>query len=379
MTSPGIPLWSVGPGRLPTLHGEAHADACVVGLGASGLAATRRLIQAGRRVIAIDRGGVAAGAAGRNGGFMLAGPAEFHHRLAERVGADAACAFYEMTVEARDRMLRETPGARINGSLRRPATEEEASDCRAQLEALRAGGFRAEWVNAPAGGLLIPGDASFDPAVRARALADQVADRSRLLGGTRVTAIEPEAVHTEHGTIRAETIIVCVDGGLERIFPELEGAEGGRPSVRSLRLQMLATAPATDVVIERAIYHRFGYDYWQQRPDGRIALGGGRDLGGEEEETTELGTSDEVQRHLERLLREVIQTRAEVTHRWSGIVAYSSDHLPVVETLAPGVFAAGAYSGHGNVLGVMAGEALADLAVGRPTPSLVRWLGRVRA
>lgn len=40
---------------------------------------------------------------------------------------------------------------------------------------------------------------------------------------------------------------------------------------------MLATAPATDVKFARPVYRREGYDYWQQLPDGSIALGGFRD------------------------------------------------------------------------------------------------------
>jgi glycine/D-amino acid oxidase-like deaminating enzyme len=142
---------------------------------------------------------------------------------------------------------------------------------------------------------------------------------------------------------------------------------------------MLATAPAEDVRVTHAVYRRFGYDYWQQRPDGRIALGGGRDAGGEAEETAARGVTDAVQAHLERLLREEVGTSAAITHRWSGIVGYSGDDLPIADEVAPGVFACGAYSGHGNVLGALAAESLVDLALGRPLPPLVRWLREVRA
>jgi gamma-glutamylputrescine oxidase len=70
---PWVAAW---PG-LPPLPGDRTADACVVGLGASGLAAAA---DRGLRVIGVDTGRVAAGAAGRNGGLLLGGGALHLHQ-----------------------------------------------------------------------------------------------------------------------------------------------------------------------------------------------------------------------------------------------------------------------------------------------------------
>ncbi len=364
------PLWAAG-GRLPRLIGDARADVCVVGLGGAGLVAIERLSAAGRRVIGLDRGGVGAGAAGRNGGFLLAGPAEFHHHLAAWAKSLAA-ELYGLTVEARDRIMAETPGAEPRGSLRRFASAEEEADGRAQLDALTGDGFSAEWTE---GGLLIPGDGTFDPGQRCRWLAQRCAGGAELYGQTEVVEVGPERVVTTAGVVRAEAVLICLDGGFERLVP----AERLPSPVRTVRLQMLATAPATDVTVHRAIYHRFGYDYWQQRPDGRIALGGGRDVGGEAEESSEEGVTQVVQTYLEKLLRERVSTRAPITHRWSGLVAYTEDQLPVVGEMGEGIFGAGAYCGHGNVLSALAGHALAEMALGRTAPRIVGLLERLRS
>lgn len=382
------PLWSIGNRRLPELVGPCRAEVCVVGLGGTGLTALAALVAAGRTVVGIDAGPLAAGAAGRNGGFLLAGPARFHHRLREQVGREPARRFYDLTLEARDRMTANLGPQVVRpcGSFRVAADAAEEEDLRAQLDALIEDGFSAEWCRESVGresafGLRIPGDGAFDPAHRCVVMADALADRARLFGHSPALEIEPERVVTPAGEIRAEAIIVCVDGALERLFPQLEDPQPGRPAVRSLRLQMLATAPATDVSIPRAVYFRDGYDYWQQRADDRIALGGGRDAGGEAENTDALGVTEPVQGYLEDLLRNRIGTRAAITHRWSGIVAYTDDDLPLVDEateVGPGIFWAGAYSGHGNVLGALAGEELAELTLGRPTPPLIRWLREVR-
>ena len=77
----------------------------------------------------------------------------------------------------------------------------------------------------------------------------------------------------------------------------------------------------------------FGLDYWQQLPDGRVLLGGGRDVGGDAEwvrdRRWEAPTSDPVQAHLEHLLRRDIGTAAPVEQRWTGVVGFTDDALPV--------------------------------------------------
>src|SRR5687767_6869168 len=82
-----VPVWDSGRRLgLPSLGGDAEADVCVVGLGGSGLAAVHALLDLGARVVGLDAGVVAGAAAGRNGGFLLAGLAPFHHDAVAAVG-----------------------------------------------------------------------------------------------------------------------------------------------------------------------------------------------------------------------------------------------------------------------------------------------------
>ena len=119
------------------------------------------------------------------------------------------------------------------------------------------------------------------------------------------------------------------------------------------------------------MYARWGYDYWQQRPDGAIALGGARDVGGEEEWTHDASPSDRVQAALEHRLREQLGIQAPITHRWAACVSYTRDELPIVREVRSGVWAIGGYSGTGNVIGSLLGRGMARLLV-RADDSLVR-------
>ena len=76
------------------LAGDAAADVCVVGLGGSGLAAVGAALDAGASVVGIDAGPIAGGAAGRNGGFLHAGGALFHHAAVDAWGEERAVGIY---------------------------------------------------------------------------------------------------------------------------------------------------------------------------------------------------------------------------------------------------------------------------------------------
>lgn len=353
----GRPLWddAATPG-FDALAGEVEADLCVIGLGGSGLACVGEALRLGARVVGLDAGPVGSGAAGRNGGFLLAGLARFHHDAVARYGRAAASALYRLTVEEIGRIARESPNeVHRTGSLRIAESGDELADCAVQYAALRADGFDVQPYEGPEGcGLLFPMDGGFHPLRRCRTLAASAsAAGARLFESSRVTRIEAGAVHTAHGRVRCPHTVVAVDGGLERLLPELEGR------VRSARLQMLATAPTDEVRIPRPVYARWGYDYWQQRPDGAIAMGGARDRAGDAEWTTDATPTAVVQEALERRLRDMLGVHAPVTHRWAAIAGFTDDGLPVCEEVRPGTWAIGGYSGTGNVVGALLGRGVA--------------------
>jgi gamma-glutamylputrescine oxidase len=164
-------------------------------------------------------------------------------------------------------------------------------------------------------------------------------------------------VRTSDGRVRCRHVIVAVDGHLELLLPELAGR------VRTARLQMLGTNPAPDIDIPRPVYSRWGYDYWQQLPDGRIVIGGCRDRFVQDEWTTDTDPTSEVQQCIERVLRDTVGVTQQVRHRWAAAVSYSSGVLPVMEQVRQGVWAIGGYSGTGNVIGALYGRMVAQIAV----------------
>jgi glycine/D-amino acid oxidase-like deaminating enzyme len=245
--------------------------------------------------------------------------------------------------------------------LRVSASEEEAEHVRRHVEALNADGFPGELVDLPealrrsfVNGCLIEDDGALQPARWIRGLgraAEQAG--ARIHEHTEVRGpVSPSEVVTPEGTVRAQHVIVAADGALEALVP-------GVP-VRARRLHMVATEPLPERLVDCPVYARWGLEYFQQPPDGRLLAGGFSDLDGERSYTDRDEGSATVWDRLGRYLAEDLCVRAQITHRWVGTVGFSEDGLPVVGEVG-GLYVAGGYSGHGNVIGYLAGQDLADL------------------
>ncbi len=346
---------------LSTLEQDIETDVCVIGLGGSGLSSITRLLELGVRVVGLDTGMIAGGAAGRNGGFLLAGLATFYHDTVAQLGREQASAAYRQTMLEIDRMTLQTPSViRRVGSLRIATNQNELEDCRLQLKAMQNDGLPVTWYSGIEGeGLLIETDGAFNPLARCRILArDALIAGAQLFEHSSVTSFSGTEVCTDKARVQCKKVIVAIDGKLEILLPELTAR------VRTARLQMLATEPTTEVQLIRPVYARWGYEYWQQLPNGSISLGGFRDAALEQEWTSNNQPSEPIQDLLEQFLREKIGVRnSSITHRWAASVSYSSSTLPVFEQVRENVWAIGGYNGTGNVVGAVLGRIVAELAV----------------
>jgi glycine/D-amino acid oxidase-like deaminating enzyme len=163
-------------------------------------------------------------------------------------------------------------------------------------------------------------------------------------------------------------VIVAADGAIPALVPQYDGR------VRARRLHMVATAPLSERIVDQLVYARWGYEYFQQRPDGRILAGGFGDIDGADSYTDSAEGSPRIWELIERYLREDIAAEARVTHRWTGTVGYSEDRRPFVGPVPgrPGLYVAGGYSGTGNVPGFLAGQELADTVAGKAGEPLFR-------
>ena len=258
------------------------------------------------------------------------------------------------------------------GSLRVAVTEEEAERVSGQVEALTEDGFPGELVERDElppvlrrRGLcacLVDHDAALHPARWYRALggaAEQAG--ARIFEGTAVPARcrrrARASSQTGEGSVRAGHVIVAADGALPVLVPDYEGR------VRARRLHMVATRADGAAVVDQLVYPRWGFEYFQQRRDGRLLLGGFSDLDGHASYTDREEGSEEVWARLESLPAR----RARAGHEGQPPLGGHGRLYrgpAAVRRRGPGPAGAlrgGRIPGHGNVPGYVAGQEIADL------------------
>ena len=123
------------------------------------------------------------------------------------------------------------------------------------------------------------------------------------------------------------------------------------------RGQVITTEPIEERLFEIPHYGRHGFDYWHQAADGRLVVGGFRDVSLDSEFTAEDEITPVVQEALEHFVETHVGRPLRIDYRWAGIFGMVFDFLPVVGRVPgqDGVWIAGGYSGHGNVLGFACG------------------------
>ena len=339
-------------------------DAEVIGAGITGISTALTLADAGLRVRVHDARQVAGGASGRNGGFALRGGTMAYDKAREWLGPDKAVEYWRLTEQYLDRLAVLAGDAlRRTGSLRIAADAEERDELRVEYDALREDSITAEWRTDVLGGrfpaaIFHPGDAAIQPARLVRRLAARAADAGvEIVENHRIASLDE---------LEAPRVIVATDGYPSGLLGELEGL------IIPTRGQMIATEPIVERLFDCPHYGRHCFDYWQQLPDGRITAGGFRDFAMDSEFTDSEETTPTIQAALESFVADLVGRPVPVAQRWAGIFGLVLDFLPVVGRV-PGderVWVAGGYSGHGNVLGFLAGDLVAKAMLGDEHPLL---------
>ena len=338
----------------------------MIGGGVTGCSCALTLAAHGVAVRLHDGREIAGGASGRNGGFALRGAATPYDVARDRLGRKRARLLMALTERSLDRLAELAGDAfRRVGSLRLAFDADECTALRREHDALREDGFAVEWLDelpAPLdrlyrGALLHPPDGVIHPARWVRRLAARAAE-----AGAEIRVGELVGVDR----LDAPAVVVATDGFTGSVLPELAGL------VRPTRGQVLVTEPLAELRYPRPHYARDGYDYWHQRPDGRLVIGGSRDAALTEEQTAVEATTPVVQERIEALAGQVMGEPPRVERRWAGIWGTTPDGSPLVGPVPgrDGVWIAGGYSGHGNVLGLACGDLVARAILGERAPEL---------
>jgi glycine/D-amino acid oxidase-like deaminating enzyme len=362
------PYWlAESPEPLPRTQLDGPAEVAVVGGGITGCSCALALAEAGVRVRLYEAREIAGGASGRNGGFALRGGAAPYPVTAESIGRERAASLWRWTEEELARLAGLAGDAfRQTGSLRLAADDDERIELEQEYDMLREDGFAVELrdeLPLPLAGrypaaLFHPPDGVLQPARLVRRIAARAAEAgAEIREHARVDSVE---------AAEAETVAVATDGYPSGLLGPLEGL------IVPTRGQVIATEPVGETLFEVPHYGRHGFDYWHQPEDGRIVAGGFRDVSLQDEFTADEVTTPLVQDALEEFVTSLVDRPLRVDYRWAGIFGMVFDFLPVVGHVPgrDGLWVAGGYSGHGNVLGFACGRLVARAILGDHDPML---------
>jgi gamma-glutamylputrescine oxidase len=375
------PLW-VDPSAsaYPTLSTDIQAEVAVVGAGITGIGAAYWLQVAGvRKVVVLERCTVAAGASGRNAGFVMAIAPENFPATTDPALITKARRLWEFTAtnqQLLERTIEEfdlTVDYQKRGSLILAAYPAEWERIRCSAKLARAHGVAVELIARDAlplpylrehyyGGAWYPNNAEMQPAAFVRGLARVLAARGvRIYEHSPVDCLVPTGagwqLRVGNKTVHAERVFLSTNAYTANLFPAIG------QYITPVRGQVLATAPLPARVLDCPIYANDGYEYWRQLTDGRLVVGGWRNL----DLSREVGTSEElnpiIQSALTRFAMAITVGAAVAEYRWSGIMGFTPDALPLVGRV-PGyenlVLAAG-YTGHGLAMAYHCARVAVDL------------------
>lgn len=360
--------------RFPALKKDIHADVAVIGAGITGASVCYWL--AGRcKVVLLERDTIASKASGRNAGFLLTGTSDHYNKAIQRYGHEKARAVWEVTQQNHDLLEKqifnhEECDYRRSGSYLVAAGKKEMRGLLESIDLLKKDGFNYKLISESEinailsskgfhGAAFNARDGEVNPVKLVGALVGKANDNgAHIFEKTivkRIIAKDSFSIKTEHATANSDFVVLATNAYTPMIYPYFKGR------ITPIRGQMLATNPLGKR-FEGVFYANYGYEYWRQTPDGRILAGGFRELDLARERGYRMATTKNIQKSLEKLLIK-LSLKFDVEHRWSGIMGFTKDHLPIIGPLpnAKNLLISAGYSGHGLGFGFVAGRMIAKV------------------
>ena len=369
----------------PLLEGKHSCDTVVVGAGIAGLSVAHELVNAGQKVVVVDRGPIAGGMTSRTTAHLAPICDDGISALIQLRGEETARLFQQSQEAAVARIEENVDALSISCNFRRldaflfPAmgmeTREARDQCDKEYAAARKVGAAAEktkgvplkgFEDAPV--LRYPDQATFHPLKYLAGLAAAIrAKGGRIFANSAVTKIEERQSGIRlgvdgGGTIDAGTAVFATNSPInDRV--ELHS------KMAPYRTYAMAFTLARGTLPD-ALYWDMGdpYHYVRLNPgpgsiDYLIA-------GGADHKTGEVDDGDVRFEAVEAWIRALVPALGKEVARWSGQVLDTIDYCGFIGR-NPGsknVFVATGDSGQGMTHGVLAGILLKDLIVNGSSP-----------
>ena len=201
--------------EFPALAGDATVPVAIIGGGIAGLLTAHMLHERGIRALVLEADVLCGGQTGRTTAKVTSQHDLIYADLIGRLGEEAAAQYACANEEAIAEYARLVEAGRISCDFTRCDaylySRTESTPLEQEAQAARALGLDAAFTRESelpfpiAGAVRFGGQARFHPLKFLRAIAEGLDVREH----TPVLAVEDGRVHTERGTVRAETVVFC--------------------------------------------------------------------------------------------------------------------------------------------------------------------------
>ncbi|MDR3331882.1 MAG: FAD-binding oxidoreductase [Synergistaceae bacterium] len=349
------------------------ADVVIIGGGIIGSATAYNLAKLGRSdVVVLERGTVCCGSTGRCGAGIRA---QWGTEMNCRLGIAALDIFEQL-----DEELGMQVGLNQGGYLLVAYTEREFKNLKKSMELQHRLGIKTKTVSLAEAREICPAldasdavgftyharDGHADPFLTTFAFVEA----AKMLGvsyfrhaectGVTVRNGRAVGVDTTLGHIDADIVINCA-GPYAQVVASMAGVE--LPNWGD-RHEIMITEPVAPGVCPSMLMSFSGNYYIQQRPNGSIICG--MSPAGHPQDF-KLGTTWRFMTEMSRVLNKLLPvTRGiRVVRQWSGLYDMTPDGSPIIgETDVKNFYHSTGYSGHGFMLGPIAGRILAQSLIG---------------
>ena len=368
----------------PRLDGSIRADVCIVGGGFTGINAAIELAERGFSVVVIEQNRVGWGASGRNGGQVtgsLSGDKAMEREFRSKLGQGTADFIWDLRWRGHGIIKRRVEKYAIQCDLKHGHVQTAYKPSHVpELRALhqtaidRGMGGEVEFVEGDAmralvesplypAGLVNRRNMHLHPLNLVRGEAQAAASLGvRIFEETTVTAVKdgtPPTVETANGTVTASTVLLAGNAYHKLASGRMRGA------LFPASLGVVATEPLGEETArainpqDLAVYdNRFVLDYHRLSADKRLIFGGGTNYSGRDSGDIAAELLPAIERTYPRL------KGVRVAYQWSGKAGIIINRIPHLGKIAPNIFYAEGYSGHGIATTHIVAEIMAKAIAG---------------
>lgn len=172
--------------------------------------------------------------------------------------------------------------------------------------------------------------------------------------GDRVDVVLRDPFRNETSVMQCDKLFICTNAFTKQLLPDVDVVPG--------RGQVVITQPVAGLKFKGIYHFDKGYYYFREI-DGRVLLGGGRNLDFTTENTTDFALNEMIQADLVQKLNDIIlpSTPFTIDRRWTGIMAFGANKFPIVKAFSPRVYGAFRMGGMGVALGSEAARKLVEM------------------